>query len=44
MITNKIYRSGNLLAGFSIEYDKKGFAGIRDYIKIVRESRSVKHE
>ena len=23
---------------------KKGFAGIRDYIKIVRESRSVKHE
>ncbi len=44
MITNKIYRSGNLLAGFSIEYSKKGFAGIRDYFKIVRESRGVKHE
>ena len=44
MITNKIYRSGNLLAGFSVEYDKKGFGGIKDYIKIVKESRSVKHE
>jgi hypothetical protein len=44
MITNKIFRSGNLLAGFSIEYSKKGFAGIRDYFKIVRESRGVKHE
>ena len=44
MITNKIYRSGNLLAGFSVEYDKKGFGGIKDYIKIVRENRSVKHE
>ena len=38
MITNKIYRSGNILAGFSVEYDKKGFGGIKDYFKLVKES------
>ena len=38
MITNKIYRSGNILAGFSVEYDKKGFGGIKDYLKLVKES------
>lgn len=39
MVTNKIYRSGNLLAGYSVEYEKHGFAGIRDYMKIVKESK-----
>jgi hypothetical protein len=39
MVTNKIYRSGNLLAGFSVEYSKHGFGGIRDYIKLVKESK-----
>ena len=38
MVTNKIYTSGNLLAGFSIDYNTKGFAGIRDYLKLVTES------
>ena len=38
MITNKIYRSVNILAGFSVEYDKKGFGGIKDYLKLVKES------
>ena len=37
MVTNKIYTSGNLLAGFSIDYNTKGFAGIRDYLKLVKE-------
>jgi hypothetical protein len=41
MVTNKIYRSGNLLAGFSVEYSRHGFGGIRDYIKLVKESRRI---
>lgn len=42
MITNKIYSSGNILAGVSIDYDKHGFRGIRDYMKLVKESRRLK--
>ena len=35
MVTNKIYKSGNVMAGISIDYDEKGFKGIRDFIKLV---------
>ena len=35
MVTGKIYKSGNPLAGISIDYDEKGFMGIKDYIKLV---------
>lgn len=42
MVTNKIYTSGNLLAGFSIDYKSKGFGGIRDYLTLV--SNSVRNE
>ena len=35
MVTNQIYKSGNMLAGFSIDYNKNGFAGIKDYMKLV---------
>ena len=35
MVTNAIFRSGNLLAGFSVEFGKKGFRGIRDYRKLL---------
>ena len=31
MVTNKIFKSGNSLAGFSIDFAEKGFAGIKDY-------------
>ena len=31
MITNKIFTSGSLLAGYSIDFSEKGFAGIKDY-------------
>ena len=34
MITNRIYRSGSLLAGYSMEYDGRN-VGIRDYLKIL---------
>ena len=37
MVTNKIYTSGNRLAGFSIDYATKGFRGIRDYRKLVTQ-------
>ena len=39
MVTNKIFSSGNSLAGFSIDYQKKGFGGIKDYMKLVMEKR-----
>ena len=35
MVTNRIFKSGNMLAGFSVDYKSRGFAGIRDYIKLV---------
>jgi hypothetical protein len=31
MVTNRIYSSGNRLAGVSIDYDEKGFRGIKDF-------------
>ena len=35
MVTNKIFRSGNLLAGYSVDFAEKGFRGIRDYRKLL---------
>lgn len=35
MITNRIYKSGNMLAGFSVDYDIKGFKGIKDFRKLL---------
>lgn len=37
MVTNAIYKSGNSLAGKSIEYDGKKTAGIRDYLALITE-------
>jgi len=37
MVTNKIWASGNLLAGKSVEYDGKAFHGIRDYARLISE-------
>ena len=31
MVTNRIFRSGNLLAGFSVDFAEKGFIGIKDF-------------
>lgn len=45
MVTNKIFMSQNLLAGFSVDYKKMGFRGIRDFAKLVEfTERSKKHE
>ena len=45
MVTNKIFKSKNLLAGFSVDYQDKGFRGIRDFRKLVElAERGTKHE
>ena len=45
MVTNKIFKSKNLLAGFSVDYLDKGFQGIRDFRKLIEwAERGEKHE
>ena len=39
MVTNKIYKSGNLLAGFSVDFWEKGFRGMTDFRKLVEQVR-----
>lgn len=39
MVTNRIFRSGSLLAGFSVELGSKGFKGIRDFRVLLEEAR-----
>ena len=39
LVTNKIYKSGNPLAGVSVEYEKEqGLKGNRDYIRLVKHA------
>lgn len=35
MVTNRIFMSGNLLAGISVDYWSKGFKGISDFRKLI---------
>ena len=44
MVTNKIARSKNPLAGISVEYDGKKLPGIRDYLKLIRISERGKND
>lgn len=37
MVTNKIFKSGNMMAGFSIDFLENGFKGIKDFMKLVEE-------
>ncbi|MBO5555999.1 MAG: hypothetical protein J5927_02335 [Oscillospiraceae bacterium] len=39
MVTNAIFRSGSLLAGFSVELAEKGFRGIRDFRKLMDQRK-----
>ena len=39
MVVNRVWSSGNPLAGRSIDYDEKGFAGIKDFLPLVRYLR-----
>lgn len=38
MVTHKIFESGNLLAGLSVDYRLKGFKGIGDFRKLIKRS------
>ena len=35
MVTNRIYKSGNILAGISINFEEKGFKGIKAFFKLI---------
>ena len=35
MVTNRIYKSGSMLAGFSVDYKEKGFRGISDFKHLI---------
>ena len=39
MVTNKIFRSGSLLAGFSVDFSEKGLKGIKDYHELAEFAR-----
>ncbi len=39
MVTNAIFRSGSLLAGFSVDFSEKGFRGIRDYRRLLEQGK-----
>ena len=38
MVTNRIFTSGSLIAGFSIDFREKGFAGVKDFRKLAEQS------
>ena len=39
MVTARIFQSGNLLAGFSVDFRKSGFQGIRDFRRLIINRR-----
>ena len=41
MVTNKIFQSGNLLAGISVDFNQKGFRGIRDFYTLARREEEA---
>ena len=40
MVTGEIFRSGSKLAGYSVDYVKKGFRGIKAFKKLLQEAKS----
>jgi hypothetical protein len=42
MVTNRIYKSGNKLAGISVDYNSIGFKGQRDYLKLAKLKKNRK--
>lgn len=45
MVTHRIFESGNLLAGFSVDYKRRGFRGIRDFRQLAKFfEREAHHE
>ena len=45
LVTNRIYKSGNKLAGYSVEYNGNSLKGLKDYWALIgHEIRIKKHE
>ena len=42
MVTNRIYQSGNMLAGISVDFTGKGIKGIKDVRKLAEQSAKEK--
>ncbi|MBR0089250.1 MAG: hypothetical protein IJP94_05340 [Clostridia bacterium] len=42
MVTNKIFKSGSKMAGYSVDYNKRGFKGIRDFISLIERKGADK--
>jgi hypothetical protein len=40
MVTNRIFTSGNLIAGFSVDFKSKGLQGIKEFFKLVKAAES----
>ena len=40
MVTNAIFESGNMIAGFSVDYLKKGFKGMKDFKIMAKNVRN----
>ena len=38
MVTNRIFNSGNLVAGISVDFRSKGLKGIKAFFKLVTDS------
>ncbi|MBP0961266.1 MAG: hypothetical protein J5864_03910 [Oscillospiraceae bacterium] len=43
MVTNQIFLSGSMLAGFSVDFADKGFRGIKDFKRLVMQSEREKN-
>ena len=39
MVTRQIFESGNLMAGYTVEYKNSRFQGIKDFIRFVEQER-----
>ena len=41
MVTNRIYKSGSKLAGYSVDYDdRKGFRGMKDFKRLAKQAQA----
>ena len=38
MVTNRIFTSGNMLAGVSVDFREKGFRGIKDFAELAEQA------
>ncbi len=44
MVTNRIFQSGNLLAGYSVDFREKGFKGIKDFQMLIEAEKNRQWE